>query len=168
MPGGSYQFLSQPGVRDLDARVMMHYYATGITPAMVLKMVGVGSQYAAATTDSAGKALDGSKNYKIRLPPNTRMRYDGVPNWPPAWTVMGPGHRVLRGELGVLADATNGIGSNICFVVIEVEAEKYLGALLFDDRAFCQEFLFLLQNNIGHSIREIRDLEFHSGEIRKR
>ena len=70
MPGGSYQFLSQPGVRDLDARVAMHYYATGITPAMVLKMVGVGSQYAAATTDSAGKALDGSKTYKIHLPPN--------------------------------------------------------------------------------------------------
>jgi hypothetical protein len=70
MPGGSYQFLSQPGVRDLNARVGMHYYATGITPAMVVKMVGVGSQYAAATPDSAGKALDGSKTYKIHLPPN--------------------------------------------------------------------------------------------------
>jgi hypothetical protein len=70
MPGGSYEFLSQPGVRNLDARVMMHYYATGITPAMVIKMVGVGSQYAAATTDSAGKALDGGKTYKIHLPPN--------------------------------------------------------------------------------------------------
>jgi hypothetical protein len=34
MPGGSYEFLLQAGVRDLDARVMMHYYATGITPAM--------------------------------------------------------------------------------------------------------------------------------------
>lgn len=69
MPGGSYEFFSQPGVRDLDARVMMHYYATGITPAMVVRMVGVGSQYAAATTDSKGKALDGSKTYKIHLPP---------------------------------------------------------------------------------------------------
>lgn len=70
MPGGSYEFFSQPGVRDLDARVMMHYYATGITPAMVLKMVGIGSQYAVATTDSEGKGLDGSKTYKIHLPPN--------------------------------------------------------------------------------------------------
>ncbi len=70
MPGGSYQFFSEPGVRDLDARVMMHYYATGITPAMVIKMVGIGSQYAAATTDSKGNALDGSKTYKIHLPPN--------------------------------------------------------------------------------------------------
>jgi hypothetical protein len=74
MPGGSYEFLSQPGVRNLDARVLMHYYATGITPAMVRKMVGVGSQYAAATTDSQGKPLDGSKTYKLRLPPNIPMK----------------------------------------------------------------------------------------------
>jgi hypothetical protein len=74
LPGGSYEFLSQPGVRNLDARVLMHYYATGITPAMVRKMVGVGSQYAAATTDSKGQALDGSKTYKLRLPPNVPMK----------------------------------------------------------------------------------------------
>ncbi len=69
-PGGSYEFLKQPGVRNLDARVLFHYYATGITPAMAMKIVGVGSQYAAATTDSKGKPLDGSKTYKIHLPPN--------------------------------------------------------------------------------------------------
>jgi hypothetical protein len=68
--GGSYEFLSQPGVRDLDARVHFLYYATGITPAMALQMVGVGSQYAAAATDSVGKPLDGGKTYKIHLPPN--------------------------------------------------------------------------------------------------
>jgi hypothetical protein len=68
-PGGSYEFLKQPGVRNLDGRVLFHYYATGITPAMAMKMVGVGSQYAAATTDSEGRPLDGSKTYKIHLPP---------------------------------------------------------------------------------------------------
>jgi len=67
---GGYEFLSQPGVRNLDARTMFHYYATGITPAMALKMVGIGSQYAAAFVDSEGKPLDGSKTYKIHLPPN--------------------------------------------------------------------------------------------------
>jgi hypothetical protein len=67
---GGYEFLSQPGVRNLDARTMFHYYATGITPAMALKMVGVGSQYAAAFVDSDGKPLDGSKTYRIHLPPN--------------------------------------------------------------------------------------------------
>ena len=68
-PGGSYEFLKQPGVRNLEGRVLFHYYATGITPAMAMKMVGVGSQYAAATTDSEGRPLDGSKTYKIHLPP---------------------------------------------------------------------------------------------------
>jgi hypothetical protein len=74
LPGGSYEFLSQPGVRNLDNRVLMHYYATGITPAMAMKMVGIGSQYAAATTDSQGKGLDCSKTYKLRLPPNVPMK----------------------------------------------------------------------------------------------
>jgi hypothetical protein len=67
--GGSYEFLLQPGVRNLDGRTMMFYYATGITPAMAAKMVGVGSQYAGAFVDSEGKPLDGSKTYKIHLPP---------------------------------------------------------------------------------------------------
>lgn len=68
--GGNYEFLSQPGVRDLDARVHFIYYATGVTPAMAMKIVGAGSQYAAAVTDSEGKPLDGGKTYKIHLPPN--------------------------------------------------------------------------------------------------
>jgi hypothetical protein len=68
--GGSYEFLKQPGVRNLDARTFFFYYATGITPAMAAKMVGVGSQYAAAFVDSEGKPLDGGKTYKIHLPPN--------------------------------------------------------------------------------------------------
>jgi hypothetical protein len=72
--GGSYEFLSQPGVRNLDARTLFQYYATGITPAMALQMVGKGSQYAVATTDSEGKALDGSKTYKIHLPANIPAR----------------------------------------------------------------------------------------------
>jgi hypothetical protein len=68
--GGSYQFLSQPGVLDSESRVHFLYYATGVTPAMALKIVGLGSQYAVATTDSQAKRLDGSKTYKIHLPPN--------------------------------------------------------------------------------------------------
>src|SRR5579862_4970110 len=68
--GGSPEFLSQPGVRNLDARTLFHYYATGITPAMSMKSVGIGSQYAAAFVDSQGKPLDGSKTYTIHLPPN--------------------------------------------------------------------------------------------------
>ena len=65
--GGSYEFLHD-GVRLLDARSFF-FYATGVTPAMAAKNVGVGSQYAVAFVDSKGKPLDGGKNYKLRLPP---------------------------------------------------------------------------------------------------
>lgn len=66
--GGSYEFLKQPGVRNLDARAMFFYYATFVTPAMSMKMVGVGSQYAGAFVDSEGRALDGGKTYHLHLP----------------------------------------------------------------------------------------------------
>ena len=65
-----YQFLLVPGVFDLDSRSGFHYWATGVTPAMFAKMVGKGSQYAAAFTDSSHHGLDGSKTYKVHLPPN--------------------------------------------------------------------------------------------------
>lgn len=68
--GGNYEFLLQPRVRNLDARTMMFYYATGMIRAMAAERVGVASQFAAAFVDSKGKTLDGSKTYKIHLPPN--------------------------------------------------------------------------------------------------
>jgi hypothetical protein len=68
--GGSHEFLLQPGVRDLDGRTMFFYYATMVTPAMTRKMVGVGSQYAIGDRDANGNHLDGSKTYRLTLPPN--------------------------------------------------------------------------------------------------
>ncbi len=68
-PGGSYEFLDG-GARVLDARTFMHFYATGITPAMTMKLVGKGSQYAVSYLDSKGQAFDGGKTYKVHLPPN--------------------------------------------------------------------------------------------------
>jgi hypothetical protein len=67
--GGSYEFLHD-GVRLLDARSFFFFYATGITPAMSMKMVGVGSQYATAFVDSKNRPLDGGKTYRLHLPPN--------------------------------------------------------------------------------------------------
>lgn len=66
--GGSHEFI-QNGVRLLDARTVFFYVATGITPAMAVKIVGGGSQYACATFDSDGNYFDGGKNYRLHLPP---------------------------------------------------------------------------------------------------
>ena len=66
---GRYDFLID-GATLLDSRIYMHFYATGITPAMAVKNVGVGSQYLIGYLDKDGDALDGSKTYRIHLPPN--------------------------------------------------------------------------------------------------
>jgi len=41
---------------------------------MVLKIVGVGSQYAFTFTDAKQQPLDGGKNYKMHLPPNIPVK----------------------------------------------------------------------------------------------
>lgn len=70
--GGSHEWLVDGGVggRYLDARTLFFYMATVNTPAMTLKMVGVGSQYALAAKDQSKQYLDGSKTYKLNIPAN--------------------------------------------------------------------------------------------------
>jgi hypothetical protein len=68
-PGGAYTW-ELDGVTLHNIRAAFHFYATGITPAMALKMVGKGSQYAFTYLDSNGNPLDGSKTYKIHVPAN--------------------------------------------------------------------------------------------------
>lgn len=42
----------------------------GITPAMAKKIIGKGSKYAYTYLDADGNPLDGSKTYKVNVPPN--------------------------------------------------------------------------------------------------
>ena len=65
--GGSSEF-EDNGERLKDARVLFHYYATVITPAMAIPKVGTGSVYAYAERDAKGDYLDGGKTYSITLP----------------------------------------------------------------------------------------------------
>ena len=67
--GGSYEWLIDGGKggRNLDARNNFFWGYTVNTPAMVLKMEGVGSQYGVVATDSTGAYLDGSKTYKFTV-----------------------------------------------------------------------------------------------------
>ena len=70
---GGYKF-EENGARLLDAYSGFFFYATGVTPAMDSKRVGVGSQYMAAFVDSKGHPFDGGKNYKLHLPPNIPVK----------------------------------------------------------------------------------------------
>jgi len=56
------------GYKQNDARTSFFYMATGITPAMAMRLTGVGSQYLFAAKDVNGDFMDGAKTYKVTLP----------------------------------------------------------------------------------------------------
>jgi len=53
-----------------DARLHFHYPYTGVSPAMAVTIPGKGSDYGLAYVDADKNPFDGSKNYKLHLPPN--------------------------------------------------------------------------------------------------
>jgi len=71
---GGYKFENSPGVTNMDGYIFYYYFATGITPAMEMKMVGKGSQYPWSVQDSNGDPFDGGKTYKMHLPPNVPVK----------------------------------------------------------------------------------------------
>ena len=64
---GAYDFMDH-GEMVLDNRVLWHYLATGVTPAMATPKVGTGSIYAMTVRDSRGAYLDGGRTYSVTLP----------------------------------------------------------------------------------------------------
>jgi hypothetical protein len=79
---GGYLFLDPPpritadgavpypsdGARKLDSRTNFFYMATGTTPAMCMRLTGIGSQYIYAMRDSEGNFFDGGRSYRLTLP----------------------------------------------------------------------------------------------------
>ena len=49
--------------------------------------------------------------------------------------------------------------AEILFLVIQYQNRRYMGAMRFDDDAFCQEIYALLQSQLGLSIKEIGDVD---------
>src|SRR5215217_3989760 len=60
--------LPPTGYRQMDARRWYFYGVTGITPAMAMRVTGIGSQYLFATLDADKQYFDGGKTYKVTLP----------------------------------------------------------------------------------------------------
>ena len=56
------------GYRQLDARRAFFYGVTGITPAMAMRLPGIGSTYLWTMLDSEGNYFEGAKTYKVTLP----------------------------------------------------------------------------------------------------
>jgi hypothetical protein len=66
-PDGIKPYPNQ-GARKLHARTSMFYTATGVTPAMCMRLTNVGSQYLVSNVDTAGNPFDGAETYTLRLP----------------------------------------------------------------------------------------------------
>jgi len=58
------------GYRQLDARQAFFYGVTGITPAMAMRLTGIGSTYLWTMVDAENNYFDGSRTYKVTLPKN--------------------------------------------------------------------------------------------------
>ncbi|UIJ80815.1 MULTISPECIES: DUF1254 domain-containing protein [Rhizobium] len=56
------------GYRTLNGRTAFFYGVTGITPAMAMRVPGIGSQYLFNALDADKNDFDGAKTYKVTLP----------------------------------------------------------------------------------------------------
>jgi hypothetical protein len=56
------------GYRQLDARTSYFYGVTGITPAMAMRVTGIGSTYVWTMVDANKQYLGGAKTYRVTLP----------------------------------------------------------------------------------------------------
>ena len=86
---GGYEFLTPPpqitadgvergpsdGARKLNSRTNFFYMATGITPAMCMRLTGIGSQYIYAMRDSRRRVL----RRRPRIPPHASARHSREP-----------------------------------------------------------------------------------------
>jgi hypothetical protein len=56
------------GYRTMDGRTLFFYGVTGITPAMAMRLPGIGSQYVWTMLDANKQYFDGARTYRVTLP----------------------------------------------------------------------------------------------------
>jgi hypothetical protein len=62
------------GAYNLDARALFHFGYICVSPAMAVTVAGKGSDYGLIALDSQKRPLDGSRTYKLHLPPNPPVK----------------------------------------------------------------------------------------------
>jgi hypothetical protein len=66
--GGMFKPYPSTGARTLDSRTAFYYAYTLDSPAMIMRIPEVGSQYLMGFLDANGAPFDGAKTYKVTLP----------------------------------------------------------------------------------------------------
>ncbi len=62
------------GAYNLDARALFHFGYICVSPAMAVTVAGKGSDYGLIALDSNKQPLDGSRTYRLHLPPNPPVK----------------------------------------------------------------------------------------------
>jgi hypothetical protein len=71
---GMFKPLPPTGARTLDSRTAFYYGYTLDSPAMIMRIPDVGSQYLMGFLDADGEPFDGAKTYKVTLPKDIPAR----------------------------------------------------------------------------------------------
>src|SRR5262245_47707759 len=102
----------------------------------------------------------GTSPMKLRDHPLMK-RKSGMKSWPPRWlNTSRESNERLEGEVGILQRVLKheSVGNGL-FLWIHYDGSSYVGAMYFDDVAFCAEISRILQSQIGVSLQEIGDLD---------
>jgi hypothetical protein len=99
----------------------------------------------------------------MELRKHLKMRWEGVPNWPPQWTgPHGPDNPLPRGEVGILTRVEIAVENTIaphCVLIMHHNEQEYVGSLSFDDEKFLKTICKLLRRHTGRSISAIGNLD---------
>lgn len=88
------------------------------------------------------------------------MSCKGISNWPPVWIGISGQHSGPVGEVGVLEEVHRSkVGRDTLFLLMEYDANRYMGTLVFDDEGFCEKVCELLSHHCGKSIQDIGELD---------
>jgi hypothetical protein len=88
------------------------------------------------------------------------IRKSGIVSWPPDWKPVGENSGSVRGEIGILDDASmHDLINNKIFLAMTHLSERYITVLAFDDQVFAKQLYLVLLKNLGRQIQEIGDLD---------
>jgi len=83
-------------------------------------------------------------------------------SWPPVWWARADREKKqVRGEIGILkaVQPYDIEPADRLYLLIEHEGAEYLGILLVDDYALCQQVFNLIAKHCGQTIGEIGDID---------
>ena len=85
-----------------------------------------------------------------------------APSWPPVWWARADREKSqLHGEIGILkaVQPYDIQPADRLYLLIEHEKAEYLGILLIEDYALCQQVFTLIAQRCGRTIAEIGDID---------